>query len=298
MLEFPFNYINKPITENPKISVITPSFNQGQYIEETILSVINQDYPNLEYIIMDGGSSDNTVDVIKKYENKITFWESKKDKGQADAINRGFEMSTGDIICWLNSDDYYLPGSLWYVAQKINTEKEEILYGNCIHFREENTRVFGTDVRNASSILNLSFADYIIQPSSFYTRKAWEKVGKLDEKYTFVFDWDWFVRAENLKVNFIPVNCYLSTYRYHDNHKTSSGKDTRSKECYELLSKFCEKDLLKGVDYMLKKRKIINALRWRIDYFCNSDRIIPFLFPKLKRYDYQKLKTIERAMFI
>ena len=93
----------------PKISVITPSYNQGIYIEETIQSVLNQNYPNLEYIIIDGGSNDSTVEVIKKYESKIDFWVSEKDKGQADAINRGFAKATGDILCWLNSDDYFFP---------------------------------------------------------------------------------------------------------------------------------------------------------------------------------------------
>ena len=113
----------------PKISVITPSYNQGQYIEETILSVLNQNYPNLEYIIMDGGSTDNTVEVIMKYADKITFWVSEKDKGQADAINRGFKKATGDILCWLNSDDYYFSETLKYVAENLDINKKEILFG-------------------------------------------------------------------------------------------------------------------------------------------------------------------------
>ncbi|MFZ4612746.1 MAG: glycosyltransferase family 2 protein, partial [Bacteroidia bacterium] len=104
----------------PKISIITPSYNQGQYIEETILSVINQDYPNIEYIVMDGGSNDQTVEIIKKYESKITYWVSEKDKGQADAINKGFARATGDILCWLNSDDYFFDGTLKFVAEKLN----------------------------------------------------------------------------------------------------------------------------------------------------------------------------------
>ena len=97
---------------HPKISIITPSFNQGRYIEQTIRSVIEQDYPNLEYIIIDGGSTDETVDIIKKYQDRIAFWVSEADSGQSDAINKGFLKSSGEIINWLNSDDYMAPGTL------------------------------------------------------------------------------------------------------------------------------------------------------------------------------------------
>jgi glycosyltransferase involved in cell wall biosynthesis len=100
----------------PKISIVTPSYNQGKYIEETIRSVIMQGYPNLEYIVIDGGSTDNTVEIIKKYQNNISYWVSEKDKGQTHAINKGFEKATGDIVAYLNSDDVYMPYSFSVVA--------------------------------------------------------------------------------------------------------------------------------------------------------------------------------------
>ncbi|RZK26019.1 MAG: glycosyltransferase, partial [Flavobacterium sp.] len=100
----------------PKISIITPSFNQCQYIEQTILSVLNQNYPNLEYIVIDGGSTDGTVDILKKYDGRIAYWTSEPDKGQTDALNKGFERATGDIVNWINSDDYYAPDTLAQVA--------------------------------------------------------------------------------------------------------------------------------------------------------------------------------------
>src|SRR5687768_13083798 len=101
---------------SPKISIITPSYNQGRFIEETILSVINQNYPNLEYIIIDGGSTDNTVEIIRKYEQHLAYWVSEKDGGQSEAINKGFKKATGDIVCWINSDDFFMPGALSKVA--------------------------------------------------------------------------------------------------------------------------------------------------------------------------------------
>ena len=105
----------------PKISIVTPSFNQGKYIEQTIQSVLDQDYPNLEYIIIDGGSTDETVEIIKKYEHKIHYWVSEPDKGQTDGINKGFAKCTGEIFNWINSDDYYEPGTFYKLA-KLFTE--------------------------------------------------------------------------------------------------------------------------------------------------------------------------------
>ena len=115
----------------PKISIITPSYNQGQFLEQTILSILSQDYPNLEYIIMDGGSSDNSVEIIRKHEDNLTYWVSEPDKGQSDAINKGFQRATGDILTWLNSDDYYLPGTLHTVAEYFTQHPDvECIYGD------------------------------------------------------------------------------------------------------------------------------------------------------------------------
>jgi len=117
----------------PKISIVTPSFNQGQYIEETILSIVNQNYPNLEYIIIDGGSTDNTVEIIKKYEKHLAYWVSEKDKGQSEAINKGFRKATGDIVCWINSDDFFMPGSLLKVGERFAKDNSlDLLNGHCL----------------------------------------------------------------------------------------------------------------------------------------------------------------------
>ena len=129
-----------------KISIITPSYNQGQYLEETIRSVRDQPYPNLEYIIMDGGSTDNSVEIIKKYESRLAHWESRPDDGQADAINKGFNMATGDILGWLNSDDYYKPGALTEVAEYFDADDLKIVFGECALYHEKSGKVKSSKV--------------------------------------------------------------------------------------------------------------------------------------------------------
>ncbi len=172
----------------PKITVVTPSYNQGQFLEETIQSVIGQQYPNLEYIIMDGGSTDNSVEIIRKYEHHLAFWVSEKDEGQSAAINVAFAKSTGEILAWLNSDDMYLPGTLTYVASKLDPGQPEMIFENCIHIDQKQGIAFGTDVRKDHDRMNLLLTDYIVQPSSFWTRKAMDQTGPLDQSLDFGFD--------------------------------------------------------------------------------------------------------------
>lgn len=244
----------------PKISVITPSYNQGIYIEETIQSVLNQNYPNLEYIIIDGGSSDSTVDVIKKYESKIDFWVSEKDKGQADAINRGFAKATGDILCWLNSDDYFFPDTLKYVASQLNIEKKEILFGEVDHIFEPDKAIKHSNVKNKYENYNLELYDYIIQPGSFWTKKVWELTGVVDENLHFVFDWEWFLRAKKNDAEFKYSNKVMSMYRVHAAHKTSNGGEKRQKEIEYILKKYSGEKMLKAFIFMRDERSKVDEI--------------------------------------
>lgn len=224
----------------PKISIITPSFNQGAFIEETILSVLGQGYPNLEYIIIDGGSTDETIEIIKKYEKDIFYWVSEKDKGQSHAINKGFEKATGDILAWINSDDLYLPGTFSYIASQINCDNPTIYFGNCIHFKETDKELIasGSNVVEGHININLSYADYIIQPSTFWTRFTWNTLGELREDLHFGFDWEWFLRARKLNIPFVSTPKCLSMYRFHDAHKSAIGGHIRQQELLKIFFEY------------------------------------------------------------
>jgi len=249
----------------PKITIVTPSYNQGQFLEQTILSVLGQNYPNLEYIIIDGHSTDNSVEIINKYEKHLKYWVSEPDKGQSDAINKGFSHSSGDILAWINSDDMYLPGVFNFISNTIDRNRLGIYFGNCIHFTmHENTLVsFGSDVVEKRNSIRLNLNDYIIQPSSFWTKDTWLKVGKLREDMHFVFDWEWFLRAEEIGIPFFPIMSPLSIYRIHDTHKTGTGGIERQQEIAYVYSIY-NQNIVILYDKLCKENIIGNTLAYKL----------------------------------
>jgi glycosyltransferase involved in cell wall biosynthesis len=265
--------------EHPRITVVTPSYNQGQFLEQTISSVLGQQYPNLEYIIMDGGSTDESVEIIKRYEKHLAYWTSGPDGGQSAAINKGFGRATGDILCWLNSDDMYLPGALAYVAPKLDVRRPELLFGNCLRFSEdEPAESYGSHVRREHGRRNLILADYIIQPSSFWTREAWLKTGPLDESLVFGFDWDWFARAVKAGIVFKPDDKYLSLYRVHSEHKTGTGGERRLRELASIYARHAGPEYGRLFESCCARRRHLNFGRGLIRRL----RLARFEWPLLK----------------
>ncbi len=215
----------------PKISVVTPSYNQAQFIRATIDSVLSQDYPDLEYFVMDGGSTDGTVEILKSYGKKIT-WVSERDGGQADAINKGLKLTSGEVLAYLNSDDIYLPGALRRVGEYYARTQADWITGDCLVIDEagnksKNNWIISGYKRFLMAIYSpttLRIADSMLpQPSTFWSRNAWDKVGEFNAKYHYVMDYDYWLRmAKHYRPHDLKVP--LSGFRSQEKSKSETGR--------------------------------------------------------------------------
>jgi glycosyltransferase involved in cell wall biosynthesis len=207
-------------SEYPKISIITPSYNQAQFLEKTILSVLNQNYPNLEYVIIDGGSTDGSLEIIKKYEKYLSYWVSEKDKGQADAINKGFEKSSGEILAWLNSDDLYLINTLSKIKKTFMTNEEiNFLYGHSLLINEEDNIIRSLYTVPQTYYSYIYDGGNIFQGTVFWKRDIFYKYGMLDKKLQTAMEYKLFDNFfKNEKGYFL--NDILAAYRLHKKAKS------------------------------------------------------------------------------
>jgi glycosyltransferase involved in cell wall biosynthesis len=206
------------VSKLPKITVVTPSFNQGEFLEETIQSVLGQGYTNLEYIIIDGGSTDESIEIIKRYDKHLAYWVSEPDSGQANALNRGFALATGEIYCWLCSDDLFEPGALARVADAYMAGHEWMI-GQCFHFGggfEPCVKPAVLPDRPAAWL-----ADNVPQPSVFWSAGIHRRAGPLREDLHYIFDWEYWLRFVfdlKIKPHFVPA--VMSHYRFHPSSKS------------------------------------------------------------------------------
>lgn len=239
----------------PKISIVTPSLNQGQFIEETIRSVLLQGYPFLEYIIIDGGSTDESIDIIKKYESWPIYWVTEPDSGQPQAINKGFTRATGDIVSWLNSDDTYKPNALKAVAEiLVNNPSDLFIYGDVDFIDADSNflRKFGT---GEFDLINDIYTNMIPQQAAFWRKAIFESIGYLDEKFQHPFDNDFFIRVGTIyKIRYVPVP--LANYRLHPSSKGEIGLGTIRffLEYLAILDKFFQRTDIPQNVYNHKKK--------------------------------------------
>lgn len=237
--------------EWPKISIVTPSYNQGQFIEETIRSVLLQSYPNLEYIIIDGKSTDESVEIIKKYEPWLTYWVSEKDRGQSDALMKGFRLATGELYAWLNSDDYYLPAALNIFSHAyVKNSGAGLIYSD--YYFEIQAKNVGDMVSTGSfakkilkpkslSVINTdSFRCYnpLGQPSCFFSSDVFWKVDGLNEALHYSMDYDLWIKIFRSDKHKIHVGKFTSALRLQDQSKTCTTKVGFSQENVLLMQRY------------------------------------------------------------
>lgn len=222
----------------PLVSIITPSFNQGKFIRSTIESVLSQDYPNLEYIVMDGGSTDDTLSILKEYEGRLTYI-SEKDSGQSNAINKGFRMARGEIVAWLNSDDVYEPGCISHAVEMLQKAPQAaMVYGEgyIIDAQGEKVKPFEwTTPFDLWALMHVQ--DYIMQPTTFFRARYLEEVGYLNESLNWCMDWDLWIRFAQ-KYDILYTDHFLACSREYGETKTSTGGAARLQEILGLMRKY------------------------------------------------------------
>jgi glycosyltransferase involved in cell wall biosynthesis len=223
----------------PKISIVTPSFNQGQYLEETIQSVLDQNYPNLEYVVIDGLSSDNSVEIIKKYEKYLTYWCSESDNGQAHAINKGFQKCTGEIFNWLNSDDYLEHGALFKVIESFKNEEVNMVAGKVRNFSSTSEEIIANQQLSAVGLMCWEPGVKFVQPGVWMRRDLISKCGGIDEQFHYAFDWDLYIRYLYHFPTVKELDDILVNFRLHENSKTQSMIGLFTIEEQKVIEKIC-----------------------------------------------------------
>jgi glycosyltransferase involved in cell wall biosynthesis len=267
------------MSDLPKISIITPSYNQGQYIEQTIQSVLNQNYPNLEYIIIDGGSTDNTVEIIKKYESKITYWVSEKDRGQSHAINKGLEKCTGILFNWINSDDYLEPGALHKIADTYLATKANIIIGT--------TKIENVTTGEKSEFITKQFDSLgktisrinFWQPSVYILLDDVIKTGKTTETLHYGMDTEMYIKILLMKgkkgIKIIPD--IISHYRIHENSKTGSLIDKFhgdvSSVFHQLALTIGDSKNANKISEVIAKNQIVKDYKINLPFDYNKDDV-------------------------
>ena len=252
--------------KQPVISIVTPSFNQAEFLEKTILSVVDQHYPALQYIIQDGGSTDGSAEIIKRYQSALKHGESREDKGQSHALNLGFHHATGEIMAYLNSDDILLPGTLSYVANYFNQHPDvDVIYGHRILINDEDEEISRWVLPPHDSNI-LSLADYIPQETLFWRKPIWDQVGgNIDENFRFAMDWELLLRFKKAGAKFVRVPRFLGAFRVHSEQKTSSQSKIGLNEVEQLRMrsqgrKFSKKEISRRVRFYLIKHIVYNKL--------------------------------------
>ena len=258
------------------VSIITPSFNQAAYLEQTILSVLEQDYLTIEYIVVDGGSTDNSVDIIRKYESKLTYWVSEKDNGQAEAINKGFARATGEIIAWLNSDDYYLAGAVSAAVKLFDGYPEVVLvYGDMLAV-DEKGKTFNILKYKQLTLEDLLCFQIIGQPAVFMRRSALQTAGGLNPGFHFLLDhYLWIQIARQGEI--LHANQTWAAARYHAEAKNRAQASKFGSEAFHILDMLAQDENLAPMLARVNRRARASANRVDARYLLDGGQSVSAL---------------------
>jgi hypothetical protein len=265
------------------VSLITPSYNQAPYLDQTIRSVLAQDYPNIQYLISDGASTDGSVDIIRKYAPRLAWWVSEPDRGQADAINKGFAHATGDIVAWLNSDDVYAPHAVARAVQTFETHpRAGIVYGRAVSITPKGRPL--NDLAFAHwTVDDLAAFNILTQPAVFIRRAAWERAGGLDPSYHLLLDHHLWLRIA-AREEMIGVPEVWAFARHHPAAKNVAQAEKFGQEAFRLLA-WMQTDPLLAPIYARHPRQIrAAALRFSARYLLDGGKAWPALSTYLQAF--------------
>lgn len=252
----------------PKISIVTPSYNQAQFLERTILSVLNQNYPNLEYIIIDDGSTDRSVEIIKKYEKYLAYWERQPNSGQANAVRKGFEISTGDILAYLNSDDTYLPGTFFKVAEAFRKNNDaDLIFGNVFLIDKNDKRIGELRFTKFEFDTLIYEGGNLHQTGAFWTKKIYKSVGSINPHLEYCLDYDFFCKVAE-KGKLVHIKNHLANFRIHKAAKSYTIRHIARREHEEIMNRYIPENASK---WYLKYKKSICTTRRIARYVTQGD---------------------------
>ena len=260
-------------TGYPRISIVTPTYNRAEFLEQALRSVLLQGYPNLQYIVIDGGSTDGSVDIIKKYEPWINYWVSEPDRGQSHALNKGLERADGELLAWINSDDFYHPGAFHAIAEAYLSDPSLGLIFGDAHSLDDQGNLMGKPnlptLLDYPSLLKNWGPTWILQPTSFFSAKAWQECGPIDENLHYAMDMDLILKIAKAGFPFKRIDDMISYVISHPDAKTTAMREYLAVEnAFILLSRHGELAETSAMFYLkewlanplIKSRSIINRI--------------------------------------